>query len=250
MKANNSEDIKKFEKMFDKEIPLFIKFYENGKEKYLDNLLSGEVYFNSVRNYFKEKADDRNDHEEFRIIPPHAVDIYYRSNKNDEYKLLIDKDSFLGMRNSKDYVNFSIMNLTSNNLMNIEPEKILSGLGGENASEISGLMIFKDIFLNRLTKQLDEDKYEYIIGKCFYTDKINSPTFQFELFKNGQAKFRKQESLSYQQELRILIKSNENNIIVNLGSLEDIASKVTIIKKDNKYFLEFPEFNMNILKNI
>ena len=197
----------------DNQLLAFVKF---GEEKYMTDLLkNGTLYINTVNKFKKIDDQFRGDKNEGASDILQSEHARLEMTLPDGNKITLDKNTGLInqiIMSNNDYTNTNIYSLYM-----IKPQedfKVDSKMFqfGESA------LIIKEplVFIDRITKALDEKKLPAYFSSVKYVDKSD--------FEGELSIFNKFKDYEYQNEYRIhVINTKDEPIFLKLGSLEDIG---------------------------
>lgn len=201
-----------------------LKVIKIGKQEYMDNfLLTGELYFDTVMSFIKkdenqERYDDHEGAEDIKQvnwIKLHSEDGKVIEFSRADSKLIkLSSAYFLthsATINGNVFCCSAVTPDTINNFKNLDPR----------FKEFGDTIILignPNIFFDRIESELNRRKYEFEIGFVHYYDPKEE--------ERPLSIFNKKISLSYQNEIRILIKNDTSRPIkVHIGPIKDIAVK-------------------------
>lgn len=196
---------------------ILIKFSE---ERYIDSLLSeGELFFNSLDNIVNCDKDGIGDDQEkqHRLFPSNFL---IKSVNSEEWHSLT-LNGPLTFKALSPFGNIYCMSILPFNkiIEAVEPYENIIDKRMENHGDFACLIYNRKEFINRVIKECLSKGYS-----------VENFTVKYKTSEEQKSiPFQKDNSFSYQREYRFFIKNdkNSNPIKIQIGSIVDIAKKIT-----------------------
>ncbi|MEI3535438.1 MAG: hypothetical protein V8R16_01450 [Bacilli bacterium] len=191
-----------------------------------DLLYKGKIRFSSIKKYISNDNKLKYDLNEFAAADAGSKLLFFNEKLN-KYEEILPSSELVGpIRAKTNYVVFCFYVCECNDLKNINATRIINDFGN-NSSEIYGVLLNFEIFINKLTSFLKKKKYKFYHSIVIYED-INEKNRFNCLTNNLYCMFRKDAKFKYQREYRFVIESNKKHLDLELGDLKSFGQLIQL----------------------